>query len=135
MPLLCDTGVVYALADRHDAWHGPVRRYLESHPDTLLLPMAILAEVAYLLRERIGNAAEVAFAGSLAAGEVAVEKLATSDFPRTVELMKTYPSLGLVDATIVATAERLKLTSIATTDRRHFGSVRPAHTLRFTLVP
>jgi predicted nucleic acid-binding protein len=135
MPLLCDTGVVYALADRRDAWHARVRQYLESHPDALLLPVTILAEVAYLLRERIGAAAELAFARSVADGEVAVERTVAMDFTRAVELMKKYASLGFVDATIVATAERLKVTSIATTDRRHFGSVHPAHVHRFTLVP
>ena len=33
----------------------------------------------------------------------------------------TWGSLGLVDATVVALAERIKLSSLATTDRRHFS--------------
>jgi predicted nucleic acid-binding protein len=44
-------------------------------------------------------------------------------------------ALGLVDASIVAIAERLKVRVLATTDRRHFGAVRPRHVERFTLVP
>jgi hypothetical protein len=32
-------------------------------------------------------------------------------------------------------AERLKLERIATTDRRHFGRVRPSHREAFVLVP
>ena len=135
MPLLVDTGVIYALADRHDAWHTRVRTYLRSHRDTLLAPVTILPEVAYLLRERISPSAEMAFARSIANGEVAVERLGRSDFVRAAEVMSAYDWLGFVDATVVTVAERLKITSIATTDRRHFGAVRPAHTDRFTLVP
>jgi hypothetical protein len=135
MPLLVDTGVLYALADRRDAWHTRVRNYLRLHPDTLLAPVTILPEVAYLLRERIGAQAEQAFAQSVATGEIAVENLGRRDFARAGELMSGYDWLGFVDASIVAVAERLKMSSVATTDRRHFGVVRPAHIQRFTLLP
>lgn len=135
MPLLVDTGVLYALADRRDAWHRRVRTYLQSHRNTLLAPVTILPEVAYLLRERIGSHAELAFVRSVKNGEVAVEPLQTPDVARAEELMSTYDELGFVDATIVAMAERLKAAVIATTDRRHFTAVRPAHRERFTLVP
>jgi hypothetical protein len=49
--------------------------------------------------------------------------------------METYDELGFVDTTVIAIAERLKVATIATTDRRHFGAVRPAHRDRFLLVP
>ena len=135
MALLVDTGVVYALADRRDAWHARVRKYLGDHPDTLLAPVTILAEVCYLLRERIGPDAELAFIRSLAKGEMAIEPLQRQDISRAHALMDTYAELGFVDTTVVAMAERLKVPSIATTDRRHFGAVRPAHRDRFVLVP
>ena len=135
MPLLVDTGVVYALADRRDAWHARVRRYLGEHPDTLLAPVTILAEVTYLLRERIGPDAELAFIRSIAKGEMAIEPLQRQDVSRSQALMETYEELGFVDTTVVAVAERLKIASIATTDRRHFSAVRPAHRDRFLLVP
>jgi uncharacterized protein len=135
MPLLVDAGVLYALADRHDAWHVRVRNYLRLHPDTLLAPVTILPEVTYLLRERIGAQAEHAFVQSVANGEIAVEGIGRRDFARAAELMSAYDWLGFVDATVIAAAERLKMSSVATTDRRHFGAVRPAHTERFILVP
>ena len=135
MPLLVDTGVIYALADRRDAWHRRVHDYLSAHRDTLLAPVTILPEVAYLLRERIGPTAERAFVASLAQRELAVENLAHRDVERAVDLMASYDAIGLVDATIIAVAERLKTTTIATTDRRHFSAIRPAHIERFTLVP
>jgi len=135
MPLLVDTGVIFALAYRKDAWHARVRSYLEAHAGPLLAPVTILPEVAYLLRHRIGPHAERAFTASLADGELAIEHLTRHDWKRTQQLMGTYDALGLVDASIVAIAERLKVHAIATTDRRDFSLVRPAHVERFTLVP
>lgn len=135
MPLLVDTGILYALADRRDAWHLRVKRYLETAPQTLLAPVTIVPEVAYLLRHRIGVAAERALVASIANGEVAVEDLTTRDWKRVEALMSAYEVLGLVDASVVAIAERLKLHTLATTDRRHFSIVRPSHIEQFSLAP
>ena len=68
-------------------------------------------------------------------GGVTCEALKPADLRRAHELMGTYKEIGFADATVVAVAERMAFTTIATTDRRHFGMVRPAHTERFTLVP
>ena len=135
MPLLVDTGVLYALADRRDAWHRRVITYLKASPQPLLAPVTILPEVAYLLRERIGPHAETAFVSSVARGEVIVENLTLRDWKRVEVLMGTYDFLGLVDASVMAIAERLKLQKLATTDRRHFHAVRPAHSDHLSLVP
>ena len=127
--------MVFALADRSDAWHDRVRDYLKSSGQALLAPVTILPEVAYLLRHRVGVEAELAFARALTAGELAVENLSAGDWKRSAELMERYDWLGFVDATVVAVAERLKMRAVATTDRRHFGAVRPAHVERFKVVP
>ncbi len=52
-------------------------------------------------------------------------------------LAERYADLGLggTDASLVALAERLGLTTLATFDRRHFTVVRPAHTPSCTLLP
>jgi hypothetical protein len=36
---------------------------------------------------------------------------------------------------VVATAERLSATTVATIDRRHFSIVRPSHVPHFELLP
>ena len=135
MPLLVDTGVLYALTDRRDAWHERVRAYLADYAGTLLAPVTILPEVTYLLRDRIGAHAELAFVRAIASGELAVEAVQPSDLSRAAALMDTYADLGFVDTTVIAMAERLRLSSIATTDRRHFATVRPKPRERFLLVP
>jgi predicted nucleic acid-binding protein len=135
VPLLVDTGILFALADTSDAWHSKTHQYIASLHDTLLAPVTILPEIAYLLHQRIGPHAERVFIHAVADGEIAVEDLIRRDWRRAEELVGAYEWLGLVDASIVAVAERLKLHTIATTDRRHFGVVRPKHVERFTLVP
>ena len=135
MPLLLDTGVLYALADADDAWHQRARAHLEENRDLLLVPVTVLPEVSYLLHLRLGPRAEQAFVRSLVQGELAIQPLTEADLKRSLALIERYPDIGFVDATVVAIAERLKLKAIATTDRRHFAKIRPKHVQAFRLLP
>jgi hypothetical protein len=135
MAVLLDTGILYALADEDDAWHARARDWLERQTELLLVPATVLPEITYLLHARLGAAAERRFVGSVAAGELEVDLLKARDIARAHELMTRYPDLGFVDLTLVATAERLKIRTLATTDRRHFGRVAPRHVRAFDLVP
>ncbi len=53
------------------------------------------------------------------------------------ELVDTYLDLplGIVDAAVIALAERLRLAEVATIDHRHYSVVRPRHVPAFTLLP
>jgi predicted nucleic acid-binding protein len=135
VPLLLDTGPLYALADADDDWHARVREFLKLERQSLLVPVTVIPEAAYLMRKRLGAEAEMRFAESLAYGEIAVENLTQRDLARCAELLHVYGFLGFVDASIVAMAERLKLPSLVTTDRRDFARVRPAHVAAFQLLP
>jgi predicted nucleic acid-binding protein len=97
----------------------------------------VVTEVAHLLADRIGPHAENAFARSLAAGELLSEPVLDADWPRIAELVQQYEDLplGIVDASVVALAERLEVGTIATLDHRHFGTVRPRHVEAFELMP
>jgi predicted nucleic acid-binding protein len=110
---------------------------LEAHPGPLIVPTLVITEVAYLLATRLGWQPEVRFLGDLAAGEFIIEPVHHSDPLRIAELVARYHDLplGTVDASVIAAAERLSVTEIATIDRRHFSVVRPAHTPAFELLP
>lgn len=97
----------------------------------------VLHEITYLLGHRIGPAAELAFVEATAAGEFAIESLQADDIVRAAELMAVYADapLGFVDTAVAATAERLGITSLLTTDRRHFAMIRPRHAPGFRLLP
>lgn len=101
------------------------------------MPTSVITEVAYLLGTRLGTEPEVRFLGDLAAGAFTVEPVAVADWLRIAELVARYGDLplGTLDASVVTAAERLRVTEIATVDRRHFTVVRPNHVAAFTLLP
>jgi uncharacterized protein len=135
--VVADTGPLYALIDSSDAWHGRVVEWWRARPRNVVVPVSVLPEVSYLLQTRIGPAAEQAFIRAVADGEFVVEALEPEDFVRAATLLQDYADLplGFVDATVVATAERLGVREILTTDRRHFGVIRPQHAKTLVLLP
>ena len=135
MAVLVDTGVLYALADKDDDWHERARQWASATREFLLVPVVVLPEAAYLIGTRLGPKAEQIFISSLAAEELGVEPLKRADLIRSAALMAQFPHIGFVDAGVLAIAERLRITTIATTDRRHFASVRLSHVESLTLVP
>lgn len=66
-----------------------------------------------------------------------VEDVAHVDLKRAVEILEQDrdAEFGMVEATTMAIAERLKIEVIATLDRRDFGIYRPKHGAAVGLVP
>jgi predicted nucleic acid-binding protein len=137
MTVLADSGAIYALLDRDDNWHDRVRGWWERNGDDVRLPVSILPEVAYLVAQRLGADAELAFIDAVAAGDFTVEQLEPDDFVKAAALMRAYSDtpIGFVDASVAATAERIETVDILTTDRRHFAVLRPARGRAYRLVP
>src|SRR5271155_3323591 len=115
--LIIDAGPLYAAAATQDNDHSRCVELLTRAPRPLLVPELVVTEVSYLLGDRIGPHAEIAFAQAIAGGE------------RIAELTEQYGDLplGIVDASVVVLAERHAAHEIATLDRRHFAVVRPRH--------
>lgn len=128
---------MYAYVDADDAHHVTSLALLETHPGPLIVPTLVITEVAYLISTRLGWQPEVRFLGDIAAGNFALEPVHPDDLLRMAELVAQYHDLplGTVDASVIATAERLRITEIGTVDRRHFTVVRPSHTEAFHLLP
>ncbi len=127
--IIVDTGPLYALADRDDAWHHRTVRFVETNRDELIVPASVLPEAAYLLLTHLGPAAERQLLQSILSGELTVEALTNADYRRALEILRRYESarLGFVDASVMAVAERLKSPRVLTTDRRDFSLFRPRH--------
>jgi uncharacterized protein len=123
--------------DADDGEHEASLELLELHPGPLLVPQLVITEVVYLLESRLGWRAEVQFLGDLAAGNFFVEPVLSGDWIRIAELVAQYHDLplGTVDASVIALAERLNVSAVATLDRRHFTVVRPKHVPIFELLP
>jgi uncharacterized protein len=135
--LLCDTGVLLAAGNVKDQAHQTCLRLLRQAEGPLLVPSPVLGEIGYLLQSRVGPHAEATFLKSFSSDGFHIAELKEQDIRRMAELVETYLDLplGMVDAAVIAIAERLRLTEIATLDHRHFAVVRPSHTPAFTLLP
>jgi len=115
--LLLDTGPLVAAIDRSDKHHACCAALLESAEGPLLVPATVIVEVCWLLEERPDI--EAAFLTSVATGEFEHATITATDLAHMAELVRAYADLplGAVDASVIAVAERLKLT-----DRRgHLG--------------
>lgn len=135
MTAIVDTGVVYALFDKTDAAHANAVKWLRAGPMEVVVPATILGEVGHFLeREPKARQSRVLTDWLLEDG-LELQLVLPQDLRRMSNLMAKYPAIGFVDASIVAIAERLFIDTIATTDRRHFSAIRPAHVERFRLVP
>jgi hypothetical protein len=137
MAIIADTGPLIALIDDDDHHHAAVAHYVISTRDAILVPSPVIPEVCYMLSDNLGPEVELQFVRSLAAREFRVEHFAIDDLSRAVEILEQYrdAEFGMVDATVMAMAERLKIKTILTIDRRDFSLFRPRHCDAFTLVP
>ncbi len=127
---------MYAYVDRDDRHHESCLEILETHPGPLLVPMLVITEVAYLVQTRLGAEAEVRFLADFVEGNLIPEPVLPNDWLRITQLVARYRDLplGTADASVIAAAERLEISEVATLDRRHFTVVQPAHG-PFTLLP
>jgi len=127
MSLIADSGAIYALYDADDAYHHRVKEVIENETGIIFIPVVILAESDYLLREFLGTDAELSFSDDLFSGAYTLESLTMNDFLRCRELTAQYrnPDLGLADTSVMAIAERLNIYRILTVDERDFRAVRP----------
>jgi predicted nucleic acid-binding protein len=137
MAVICDTGAVYALYDADDVHHAAAKGVVEAEPGPLLLPMILLAEIDYLLTTRIGADASLDFLDSATSGAFTLVAPTTEDLARCRELIVQYRglSLGLADASVAATAERLKIQRVFTVDERHFRAIQPRGLSHFIILP
>lgn len=134
--LVTDTSVVYAALDPSERDHTRCSDLVTSG-SAVALPAPVITETCMLGRSRGNSRAVDALLGSVVDGTVVVVDLEWADYARVRELVSQYSDLplGFVDAAVVAVAERLEETTIATLDRRHFSVVKPVHCGAFTLVP
>jgi len=135
--LVVDTSGLYALIDADDAHHFEVRRFVEASTEALIIPITVIPEADDLVATRLGLRVELGMLRAIVAGEFSVEQVTQTDIDRCLALIETYgeSNIGFVDASVVAVAERLKVTRVLTLDRRHFGMIRPAHCPALDLLP
>lgn len=137
MRLLADTSFLIALTNTRERHHGACVDVAQAARAQIAVPITVLPEAAYLLYARIGHAVMRAFLAELSRPNWEILGVEGVDLARSNEILAQYADseLDFVDATLVAVAERLNITTILTLDQRHFRAVRPRHTPHFQILP
>ena len=128
MKVVCDTAPLVAAADRRSRVHSFVGALVQELGRDLILLDVVLAETDYMLRSRVGPRSGRALLAAAAAGAHTPAFLSPGLLRRAAELDADYADLhlGLVDASIMAYAERHNL-PILTFDFRDFRATSSAH--------
>jgi hypothetical protein len=133
--VLADTSGLIALLDRDDRHYQAAIDVARAN--TLTVPSTVLPEVDYLVSKYLGEAVAQAFIQDLADGYFNYLTVELEDIRSALDVMTRYKGvpLGLVDASLVALAERYHLPSILTLDRRHFSLIKPRGLEYLELLP
>jgi predicted nucleic acid-binding protein len=118
-----DTSALLAYLNRGDPAHMTVAAQIDAESGPLLLPVSMLGELGYLLERRAPRGTLPRFLSDIEAGAYSLD-CGESDFTRLGALVTRYADLplGLVDAAVIACAER-NGGRVLTLDLRHFGVV------------
>ena len=135
-PLLCDSGPLIATFNDRDQYYERCIRLFRDWSGPLLVPEPVLGETCNFLRNNVrnGSALEVRFLSVIAGGGSGFEIINPTDADRmrAAELSEKLVSgpLGYVDGIVIAAAERLGVTSIATIDFKFLGMATPVSRLK-----
>ena len=137
MAILLDASAVLAAADRADLNHEAAVAWFRRADEPLLLGDLTLAELDVLLQRELGPEATLALIGSVTGGGIRLVAPTDVDLARAAEHLVAAAEHRprLADALLVATAERLGISRIATFDRRPIAVFRPRHVRTFDLEP
>jgi len=133
MAIVLDTSVVIALMRARDAEHARVREWMATLDDDLVTTPLAVAEMDQLAAA-LGEAFSDGLWQDLDSGAYAVRWWADA-MGETIAIARRQPQIGLVDASLVALAARLRTDRIATLDREHFGSLTTSDGEPLVLLP
>ncbi|MGP1385149.1 MAG: type II toxin-antitoxin system VapC family toxin [Thainema sp.] len=116
--ILCDTGVMLCLVDRHQPQHQAYIRAVGQLEKPLMTTWACLTEAMYLAFSRGGWRMQRQLAKLLLNNFLAIYDIQQEDYDRLFALMEQYQDrpMDLADATLVLTAERMAENRILTLD-------------------
>ena len=137
MTIIIDSSYLYALYNTSDGRSNEAQAFASDYEGESRIPEVVLPEVSYLFKRDFGDFGLSVFLTSLNSMIPPLESLSTADLLRTKEIEAKYADskFDFVDCCIMALAERLQITRIATFDRRDFSIFRPRHCDFLELLP
>ena len=135
LEVLADTSGIIALLDKGDCHHTAALKIIKIY--TIIVPATILPEVDYLTNKYLGEPVARTFLQDLTDEYFVFLPVDVSDLKQALKVMTCYQGvrLGLVDASLVALAERYRIPRILTIDRRHFSLIKPETMEYLELLP
>lgn len=139
MPILIDTSVLLAATfekDRNHVSAAAFMRQLATRQEQPVVLLPVVIELFHIAHVRISYVRAVGVIDAVRQRFV-IEPLIDDDFERVVAIQRQYldAKLDFTDAAIFAVSERLKISRIATFDRRDFMIYRPSHVEHYDLLP
>ena len=132
---LIDTGPIVAIFSEDDEHHRRCLETLKSLVPPLFTCWPVVTEAAWLLRKRPDSLHKLL--ESFDSGLFALLSLDVGDMSAVAAVMKRYESAGLqlADAALVHLAERERIRTVFTTDRRDFTLIRLKRNRVLKLIP
>jgi uncharacterized protein len=111
-----DAGPLIALFDRDDRYHRRAIEFVRNKRLRLVTNLPVLTEAVFLLRFSIEAQRDLLW---WANRSVEIDQNTASDFPRIIALLEKYSDMpaDFADASLIALAERLELSRVASVDR------------------
>ena len=125
-----DSSALLAALDSNDLHHTDIASAIDAERGPLIVPAAILSEVAQFVERDLGQRALAGLIEDINDGAYVLD-CKESGWSRVLELVRRYHDLplGLSDAAVIDCAERHG-GRVLTLDRRHFGAVESEGTIR-----
>lgn len=129
--LLLDAGLLIALFNRRDKYHGIARDYFARTTAFYFTTWPVITEAGHFL----GADSRAALVGMVADGVINIQEI-TDSAPRMVQLLKRYADQGpdIADISLIVAAEQSAISDIVTVDKADFSVYRINGRRAFNLV-
>jgi hypothetical protein len=134
LTIVIDTSLVVASYDAGAPEHAATTAWLRTCDEELFTTPLAVAEMDCLMSRRGGATARQALWRNLDAEALTVRWWADA-LSETLSIARRRPEVGLVDASLVALAHRLRTDRIATFDHAHFRTLKTKSGKPFTILP
>ena len=133
--ILVDAGPLVAVLHRDDRDHRPCVKAMQGLREPLLTTWMPVTEAMYLLE--FSAPGQSALLEMVERGALQILELGVDDMPEVRSLLEKYRDLPMdfADATLVHVANREKIQTVFTLDRRDFSVYRLARGKAFTIIP
>ena len=113
--IVVDAGPLIALFDHDDRYHRQAVDFVRNHRARLITNLPALTEAAFVLRFSVAAQRDLLW---WVHNAIEVDQETSGDLPRIIALLQKYRDLpaDFADASLVALAERLKVSQVASID-------------------